>query len=630
MSKSENSTLGIETNGTGGRPESVSSARQNSRQKADRSEIDLFTAEIRRLAQASRDGKLSERGKVKQFKGQYRELINEINEMLDAILLPIGEGNRILGQISDGKIDELITEVYQGDHEKMKVAVNNVAQVVQGLQGELQRLIQASRDGQLSERGKAKQFKGAYADIITGTNEMLDAILLPIGEGNRILGQISDGKIDELITDVYQGDHEKMKVAVNNVAQVIQGLQAEFQRLIQASHDGRLSERGEADKFEGAYADIITGTNEMLDAILLPIQEGNRILGQISDGKIDEMITQVYQGDHEKMKVAVNSVAEAIQEMYEDTQRLGQALQDGRVDERADVSKFHGAYADVVQGVNVMIETIEGAITQIAQTSTQVAAASTQMTGISQSMAGAAEETASQSQTVAGAAEEINANMQTVASATEEMSSSINEISTQVAQSSSVAQQAVQETESTNTTIQELNEAAVKIGEVIGLINDIASQTNLLALNATIEAARAGEAGKGFAVVASEVKNLATQTARATEDISNQITGMQTSTGTCVTAIGGVTKIIGEMSQISSVIAAAVEEQSAATSEISRTVSEATQGAADIAQNISGVAEASQSTASGAAEALSAAEGLVGMAKTMEELVAKYNVASGR
>ena len=150
-------------------------------------------------------------------------MIQGVNEMLDAILLPIGEGNRMLAQISSGKIDELIAQTYKGDHEKMKVAVNNVAIVTQALQKELARLIEASKEGQLSDRGKPEQFQGAYAEIVRGVNTMLDAILLPIGEGNRILAQISNGKIDELIAQTYKGDHEKMKVAINNVAIVTAG-----------------------------------------------------------------------------------------------------------------------------------------------------------------------------------------------------------------------------------------------------------------------------------------------------------------------------------------------------------------------------------------------------------------------
>ncbi len=239
----------------------------------------LVSQEILRLVDASKEGRLAERGRVSEFTGVYREMVEGINEMLDAILLPIGEGNRILAQISGGKIDELIAQTYKGDHEKMKVAVNNMGSVIQSLHKEFDRLTDASRDGQLSERGKPEQFQGAYAEIVRGVNAMLDAILLPIGEGNRILGQISSGKIDELIAQTYKGDHEKMKVAVNNVALVTQSLQKELGRLIDASKEGQLSERGKPEQFQGAYAEIVRGMNAMLDAILLPIGEGNRILG---------------------------------------------------------------------------------------------------------------------------------------------------------------------------------------------------------------------------------------------------------------------------------------------------------------------------------------------------------------
>ena len=201
-------------------------------QKSGDGKMQLVSQEVMRLLDASRDGRLSERGKVDQFDGVYREVVQGVNEMLDAILLPIGEGNRILAQISSGKIDELIAQTYKGDHEKMKLAVNNVASVVQSLQKELARLVEASKEGQLSDRGKPEQFQGAYSEIVRGVNTMLDAILLPIGEGNRILAQISNGKIDELIAQTYKGDHEKMKQAINNIAIVLQGLQKEDRKSV--------------------------------------------------------------------------------------------------------------------------------------------------------------------------------------------------------------------------------------------------------------------------------------------------------------------------------------------------------------------------------------------------------------
>jgi len=191
------------------------------KQREEEAATQRVSQEVLRLVEASRQGNLTARGNLDQFKGAHRDIVQGINEMLDAVLLPIGEGNRILAQISNGKIDELISQTYRGDHEKMKLAVNNVAQVLQGLQKELGRLNDASKNGELSERGKPEAFQGAYGDIVRGVNVMLDAILLPIGEGNRILAQISNGKIDELISQTYKGDHEKMKLAVNNVALVL-------------------------------------------------------------------------------------------------------------------------------------------------------------------------------------------------------------------------------------------------------------------------------------------------------------------------------------------------------------------------------------------------------------------------
>ncbi len=314
--------------------------------------------EMARLIEASKEGQLSDRGKPEQFQGAYAEIVRGVNTMLDAILLPIGEGNRVLAQISGGKIDELITQNYKGDHEKMKLAVNNVAQVVQGLQKELARLVEASREGQLSDRGKPEQFQGAYAEIVRGVNTMLDAILLPIGEGNRILAQISAGKIDELIAATYKGDHEKMKVAVNNVAIVTQGLQKELGRLIEASKEGQLSDRGKPEQFQGAYAEIVRGVNTMLDAILLPIGEGNRILAQVSAGKIDELIAQTYRGDHEKMKQAINNVALVLQGLQKELARLIEASKEGQLSDRGKPEQFQGAYAEIVRGVNTMLDAI--------------------------------------------------------------------------------------------------------------------------------------------------------------------------------------------------------------------------------------------------------------------------------
>jgi len=232
--------------------------------------------------------------------------------------------------------------------------------------------------------------------------------------------------------------------------------------------------------------------------------------------------------------------------------------------------------------------------------------ASTEMQTNAQSMSMLAQETSQQSTAVAAASEEASANVQTVASATEELSSSVSEISRQVAESARIAGQAVEDAGRTNVQVQRLAQAAQKIGDVVKLINDIAGQTNLLALNATIEAARAGEAGKGFAVVASEVKSLATQTAKATEDIAAQVKEIQGATGDSVKAIEGIGQTIGRINEITTTIAAAIEEQGAATKEIARNVQQAASGTSDVSSNIAGVNHAAGETGSAATRMLSA------------------------
>jgi len=239
-----------------------------------------------------------------------------------------------------------------------------------------------------------------------------------------------------------------------------------------------------------------------------------------------------------------------------------------------------------------------------------VASAASEMEASAQSMTATAEETNRQSTAVAAASEQAATNVQTVASAAEELSASIREIQQQMATSARIAQQAVEQVDRTDTTVTGLVQAADKIGEVVNLISDIASQTNLLALNATIEAARAGEAGKGFAVVASEVKNLANQTAKATEEIGQQIAAMQTATGDSVQAIRGIGETIKQISEVTTTVASAVEEQGAATQEISRNVQQAAAGTQEVSSNITGVSQAATQTGTAASQVLSAAREL--------------------
>jgi len=261
---------------------------------------------------------------------------------------------------------------------------------------------------------------------------------------------------------------------------------------------------------------------------------------------------------------------------------------------------------------------------QVSSVLEQLAGAATEMQATASSMSAIAVRTAERASAVSAATDEASSNVQTVASAGEELSASIHEISRQVAQSNQITGHAVSTATNTDHQVQGLVKAVERIGDVVRLINDIAGQTNLLALNATIEAARAGEAGKGFAVVASEVKNLATQTAKATEEITGQIQAIQTATRDSVASIQEITSVIHQISEIATTIAAAVEEQGAATQEIARNVQQAATGTQEVANNVGGVTEAAGETGSAATEVLTAASALSRQAIALRSSVAQF------
>ncbi len=316
---------------------------------------------------------------------------------------------------------------------------------------------------------------------------------------------------------------------------------------------------------------------------------------------------------HQGEKTEIGAMADTLQVFKEALIAKKAADEAAAVDAEAKIERGRR-----VDGITRDFESLIGEIVQT------VSSASTQLEASAGTLSATAQRSQELTATVAAASEEASTNVQSVASATEELSSSVNEISRQVQESARMATDAVGQARITNDRVSELSRAAARIGDVVELINTIAGQTNLLALNATIEAARAGEAGRGFAVVASEVKALAEQTAKATGEIGQQITGIQAATQESVNAIKEISGTIEKLSEISSTIAAAVEEQGAATQEISRNVQQAAHGTQQVSSNITDVQQGASETGSASSQVLSAAQSLSGDSNRLKLEVGKF------
>jgi methyl-accepting chemotaxis protein len=375
-----------------------------------------------------------------------------------------------------------------------------------------------------------------------------------------------------------KSDRDQLSRAFLTVASVNAGLVEELNRLSDHAREGSLSKRGRADQFKGAYAGIVQGINAMLDEILAPIQEGNTLIARIAKGDFRVETRSTYKGDH-----AV----------------LHKNLQD-------------------------TVTNLRQTLARIREASQTVSASSSQLRSASDAVAGAADSTTDQARVVGVASQEANTNVQMVATAAEEMSSSIREISAQLQEALRVTASATHQAERTVGLMDELGASSQEIGEVVKVITNIAEQTNLLALNATIEAARAGEAGKGFAVVANEVKQLASQTAKATEEIADKIRGVQDRTGGAISGIRSISDVIEQINTISTSIAGAVEQQNAAIGEIARSASEASRSTEEVSRSMNEVAGAAVGTAGSAEQVRSSAGELAGVAGQLEELVGAF------
>jgi methyl-accepting chemotaxis protein len=360
----------------------------------------------------------------------------------------------------------------------------------------------------------------------------------------------------------------------------------------------------------GVAMSVFLSMMTVIRFIARPVASLTRVMRQLAEGASDVVVSGTQRGDE------LGEMSRAVLVFKESMEREQELKQIRRIEEEAKdrrrialealISNFGNEIDKVVRAVGGSAQEVKGTAERLSVT---------------------VEETASETNKVANAADEASGNVQTVAAAAEELHASIDEISRQVTRSAQIAEKAVSETTVTDTSVAALSAAGQKIGEVVQLIQNIASQTNLLALNATIEAARAGDAGRGFAVVASEVKSLATQTAKATEEIAEQISAIQSATDSVVAAFRSTGTTISEMSEIAAAISSAIEEQGAATREIAGNINQAASGTNQVSNNIAVVRKATSGNGETATQMLATAVTLSSQAETLRHRVDEFVVA---
>jgi methyl-accepting chemotaxis protein len=587
--------------------------------------IQALVADVRVLGQAALQGHLATRADAARHGGDFRRIVEGVNGTLDAVIGPLNVAAEYVDRIAKGDIPPKITDTYAGDFNEIKNNLNTCIDGITALVADAGTLARAAVEGKLATRADAAKHQGDFRKIVEGVNATLDAVIGPLNVAAEYVDRIAKGDIPPKITDRYAGDFNELKNNLNTCIEALGSLVTDMGRMSQQHDLGDIDAAIETQRFQGAYQKMAKGINEMVAGHLSVNRKAMACVADFGRGNFDAPLER-FPGKKAFINETIEQVRGNLKAVIADTGLLTDAALAGRIKTRADVSRHQGDYRRIVDGINKTLDLITEPIVQVTASAKDLGGSSEELTAISQQMAANAEETATQTGVVSAASEEVSRNLTVVATSAEEMLASIREIAKSANEAAKMAKNAVGFAQNTNQTVQQLGASSVEIGNVIKVITSIAEQTNLLALNATIEAARAGDAGKGFAVVANEVKELAKQTAQATEDISRKIEGIQGETKGAVQAIAQIAQIITQIDDVSNTIASAVEEQTATTNEIGRNISEAARGSSEIARNVASVADAAQSAAQGATNTQKAARSLAEMAAKLRGLVAQFTV----
>ena len=580
--------------------------------KQVRTNLQALVADATMLNQAAVEGKLATRADATKHQGDYRKVVQGVNDCLDAVIGPLNVTAAYVDQISKGVIPPVITDNYNGDFNIIKNNLNNMVKMMSDLLAQTDIIIQGAANGELDKRANADMFVGGWNQLVKGVNQAITNIVDPMNVTADYVDKVAKGIIPPTITTEYKGQYNIIKNNLNNMVKMMSDLLAETDIIIQGAINGELDKRANADLFVGGWTQLVKGVNEAITNIINPLNVTASYVARIGKGEIPPKITDKYNGDFNTIKDNINSCIDGLQGLVEANNVIQRMAQNDFTVQV--VGQYQGIFEELGKAINETIGQMREALLQVQEGALAIATASGEIAMGNQDLSSRTEEQAANLEETASGLEQITSNVNLTA----DNAQSANQEAVKARQ---VAQDGGTAVTQVIAAMESINASSAKINEIIGVVDEIAFQTNLLALNAAVEAARAGEQGRGFAVVAAEVRNLAKRSADAAKEIKGLIreSVAKSQDGSKVAAHAGET--IQE-------VVANVQRVTALVGEIANATQEQSTGLIELNKAVVQMDEVTQQNAALVEEAAAAAETLDSQAHALAEVVSRFKTGT--